>query len=111
RLLVLDEADQMLEMGFHEDVAFIMQHLAGERQTALFSATIPAPILELARSYMREPEIIRLSRPREMTVPQTEQTYYLIPFPRKTDGLVRILEARTPERTLVFCSTKRMVDQ
>jgi ATP-dependent RNA helicase DeaD len=109
--LILDEADQMLEMGFHEDVAFIMEHLPADRQTALFSATIPAPIQELAQRYMREPETIRLSRPRQMTVPQTEQTYYLVPFPRKTDGLVRVLDVRTPERTLVFCSTKRMVDQ
>lgn len=110
-LLVLDEADQMLEMGFHEDVAYIMQHLGKDRQTALYSATIPGPILELAKTYMREPEIIRLSRPREMTVPQIEQIYYQVPFPRKAEALSRVLDVELPERTLVFCSTKRMVDE
>lgn len=111
RILVLDEADLMLEMGFHEDVAYIMEHLAPERQTALFSATIPIAIQDLARRYMREPETIRLSRARELTVPQTEQVYYILPFPRKIEGIVRILEAQAPERTLVFCGTKRMVDE
>lgn len=110
RMLVLDEADLMLEMGFHEDVVFVMEHLAAERQTALFSATIPAPIAELARRYMREPETIRLSRPRELTVPKIEQRYFILPFPRKIEGLVRVLDAEAPERTLVFCATKRMVD-
>ena len=110
-LLVLDEADLMLDMGFHEDVTYIMGHLPEEHQTALFSATIPAPILELSHRFMRQPEIIRLSLPRELTVPQIEQTYYQIPFPKKIEGLVRILEAESPESTLVFCSTKRMVDE
>lgn len=110
-LLVLDEADQMLEMGFHEDVAYIMEHLAPARQTALFSATIPGPILDLAKKYMHQPEIIRLTRPREMTVPQIEQVYYQVPFPRKMEALVRILDVQMPERTLVFTSTKRMVDE
>ncbi|HUX86304.1 MAG TPA: DEAD/DEAH box helicase, partial [Chloroflexota bacterium] len=82
-LLVLDEADLMLDMGFHEDVTYIMGHLPEEHQTALFSATIPAPILELSHRFMRQPEIIRLSLPRELTVPQIEQTYYQIPFPKK----------------------------
>jgi len=110
RMLVLDEADLMLEMGFQEDVTSVIDHLPSERQTALFSATIPPPIVELARQYMREPETIRLSRPRELTVPETEQAYYVLPFPRKIEGLVRVLEAEAPERTLVFCATKRMVD-
>lgn len=110
RMLVLDEADQMLEMGFHDDVVSIIENLAPNRQTAMFSATIPQPILELARRFLREVEIIRLSRPREMTVPEIEQRYFVVPFPRKTEGLVRVLEAESPERTLVFCATKRTVD-
>jgi len=111
RMLVLDEADLMLEMGFHEDVVYIMEHLAPKRQTALFSATIPPPIQELSRSYMQDPEIIRLSRPRELTVPQIEQMYYIVPFPRKIEGVVRLLDAEAPDRCLVFCATKRMVDE
>jgi ATP-dependent RNA helicase DeaD len=111
RILVLDEADLMLEMGFHEDVAFVMEHLATPRQTALFSATIPPPILELSRKYMTDPEVLRLSRPRELTVPKIEQAYFVLPFPRKLEGLVRILDHEAPERCLVFCVTKRMVDE
>ncbi|MBI2940373.1 MAG: DEAD/DEAH box helicase [Chloroflexi bacterium] len=110
-MLVLDEADLMLDMGFLEDVEYVMAHLPGERLTALFSATMPDPILELARRYMREPAIIRLSRPRELTVPETDQIYYQVPFHRKFDALCRVLDAKRPERTLVFCATKRMVDQ
>lgn len=110
RMLILDEADLMLEMGFHEEVTGIIDQLPTERQTALFSATVPPPIVELARQYMREPETIRLSRPRELTVPEIEQVYCVLPFPRKIEGLVRVLDAEASERTLVFCATKRMVD-
>ncbi|HEX5417557.1 MAG TPA: DEAD/DEAH box helicase, partial [Chloroflexota bacterium] len=110
RLLVLDEADQMLEMGFLEDVEAIMNAIPAERQTALFSATIPNPILDLARKYMKNQEIIRLTRPRELTVPRIEQEFVILPYPRKVEGLVRILDHEAPERALAFCSTKRMVD-
>jgi ATP-dependent RNA helicase DeaD len=60
---------------------------------------------------MRQPEIIRLTRPRELTVPSIDQVYYMVPWPKKIEALVRILEAELPERTLVFCATKRMVDE
>jgi ATP-dependent RNA helicase DeaD len=111
KLLVLDEADEMLEMGFLEDVEYIMSHLPAERVTALFSATMPEPIVALARQYMRDPETIRLSKPREMTVPEIDQVFYQVPFPRKFDALCRVLDAKRPERALVFCATKRMVDE
>ena len=110
-MLVLDEADVMLDMGFLEDVEYVMAHLPAHRVTALFSATMPDPILQLARRYMREPEIIRLSRPRALTVPETDQVYYEVPFHRKFDALCRVLDAKRPERALVFCATKRMVDE
>ncbi len=111
RVLVLDEADEMLNLGFLEDVEYILQHLPAERQTGLFSATMPDPILALARRYLRDPVVLRLSRPRALTVPAVAQVYYEVPARRKLDALTRILDALTPERTLVFCATRRMVDE
>jgi len=111
RTLILDEADQMLEMGFVDDVEFIISHLTAERTTALFSATMPRPILELARKHMRNPEMAMLSAPREMTSTDIKQSYYVVPFPRKHDALTRTLQAKRPERAIVFCATKRMVDE
>ena len=110
-LLVLDEADVMLDMGFLEDVEQIMAGLPAERVTALFSATMPEPILALSRRYMREPEVIQLSRPRELTVPEIDQVYYQVTYQRKFDALCRVLDVKRFERTLVFCATKRTVDQ
>ena len=111
RVLVLDEADQMLQMGFQEDVEYVMGHLDPERVTALFSATMPKPILDIVHRYMREPEILQLSQPQALTVPAVEQVYYVVPFPRKLDAVARLLDARQPERAMVFCATKRMVDE
>jgi ATP-dependent RNA helicase DeaD len=109
--LILDEADQMLEMGFIEDVQYVLEHLPPERVTALFSATMPKPIVDLAKKHLRDPEMIRLSKPQGLTVPDIDQVFYLVPFPRKLDALCRVLDVRQPERTIVFCATKRMVDE
>jgi ATP-dependent RNA helicase DeaD len=111
RMLVLDEADQMLQMGFQEDVEYVMARLPAERVTGLFSATMPQPILDIVHRYMRDPEIIRLSRPKALTVPEVEQVYYQVPFPRKFDALCKVLDSRQPERAIVFCGTRRMVDE
>ncbi len=110
-MLVLDEADQMLQMGFQEDVEYIMEHLAVEHTTALFSATMPAWIQKLTTKYMKEPLRVQLSQPQHLTVPDIEQICYMVPFPRKFDALARVLDARQPERSIVFCATKRMVDE
>ena len=109
-LLVLDEADQMLQMGFQEDVEYILEHLPKEHVTALVSATMPQPILNIVHRYMREPEIIRLSRPKELTVPEIDQSFYIVPFPQKFDVLGRVLDTEQAERALVFAATKRTVD-
>ena len=110
RFFVLDEADEMLDMGFIEDIEWVLEHTAKERQTALFSATMPPRIARLATRYMNDPE--RLIIPgKQMTVPMTRQTYYEVPRQRKIDALTRILDAETPSLTMIFCRTKIGVDQ
>jgi len=109
--LVLDEADQMLDMGFQEDMEFILGNLPTSRTTALFSATLPDPIVKLARKYMRDPEQIRLSKPQELTVPEVNQIYYQVPYRHKQDALCRVLDTERPESAMVFCATRRMVDE
>jgi ATP-dependent RNA helicase DeaD len=111
RVLILDEADQMLQMGFQEDVEFVLSKLPKERLTALFSATMPDPIMKIVDRYMNDAEKIHLSRPQALTVPSVDQVFFQVPFPRKFDALCSVLDARPVERTMVFCSTKRMVDE
>lgn len=110
-MLVLDEADQMLDMGFEEDMEQILAQLPRDRVTALFSATIPKPIEDMVGRFMRDPKILRLSKAQGLTVPEINQFFYQVPFPRKLETLCRVLEARQPDRSIVFCATKRMVDE
>src|SRR4051812_12510492 len=100
RMLVLDEADQMLQMGFQEDVEYVVSHLPPERTTALFSATMPKVILDIVHKYMNKPEILRLSNSNALTVPEVEQVFYEVPFPRKFEALCRVLDARQPDRAI-----------
>ena len=109
RVLVLDEADEMLDMGFREDIETILDGMPEERQTALFSATMPEPILQITRKYQKDAEYIKMT-PKEITVAAIEQTYYRIPQRMKEEVLVRLLDYYNPGRTLIFCNTKRMVD-
>ena len=111
RVLILDEADQMLQMGFQEDVEYVISKLPPERLTALFSATMPDPIMKIVDRYMNKPEKIHLSRAQALTVPSVDQVFFQVPFPKKFDALCSVLDSRQPDRTLVFCSTKRMVDE
>jgi ATP-dependent RNA helicase DeaD len=107
---VLDEADEMLDMGFVEDIEWVLERAPEHRQTALFSATMPPRIAELATKYMNEPHRISV-RGKEMTVPEVEQSFYEIPKARKTDALTRILDAEVPSSAMIFCRTKHMVDE
>ena len=111
RMVVLDEADEMLNMGFLEDITFILGALPPGRQTALFSATMPEPIRELAGRYLREPATIELGRPRGITVPTIRQRYFEVPGRHKFEALVRVLDVEQPGLAIVFCGTKRAVDE
>ncbi|MGH2560706.1 MAG: DEAD/DEAH box helicase, partial [Thermomicrobiales bacterium] len=110
RIFVLDEADEMLDMGFVEDIEWILEQIPTERQMALFSATMPPRIAELARRYMKDPRRISVVG-KEMTVPETRQHYYEVPRMRKVDALTRILDAETPSSAMIFCRTKHGVDE
>jgi ATP-dependent RNA helicase DeaD len=105
RYVVLDEADEMLDLGFIEDVERILRMCPSGRQTGLFSATIPPPIARLAERYMYNPVTIRVT-PKQLTVDAIEQAYVEVPGKQKTDRLVDVLRAEEPEQAIIFCRTK-----
>ena len=111
RLAILDEADEMLDMGFREDIETILSQTPAERQTLLFSATMPEPILEIARTYQREPETVAVGGGSTRTAENIEQFYFDCPMGRKMDVLSLLLAAYDPARSIVFCNTKKMVDE
>jgi ATP-dependent RNA helicase DeaD len=105
RYVVLDEADEMLDLGFIEDVEKILRMCPSGRQTALFSATMPPPVQRLAESYMYDPVTIRIT-PRKLTVDAIEQAYLEVPGKEKASRLVDLLRAEDPEQAIIFCRTK-----
>ena len=108
--VILDEADEMLNMGFREDIETILSQVPEERQTILFSATMPQPILDIARTFQKDAQIIRVVK-KELTVPKIEQYYYEVTPRGKEDVLSRLLDMYNPKLSLVFCNTKRQVDE
>ena len=107
RIMVLDEADEMLNMGFREDIGKILELTSGDRQTLLFSATMPKTILKLTDEYMREPEHIKVSK-KEMTVPGVEQYYFELKESSKVEVLHRLIDIENIRSALVFCNTRKM---
>jgi ATP-dependent RNA helicase DeaD len=105
RYVVLDEADEMLDLGFIDDVERILRMCPSGRQTSLFSATIPPPIERLADRYMYDPVTIRVT-PQQLTVDAIEQAFVEVPARQKVDRLVEILRAEEPEQAIIFCRTK-----
>lgn len=110
RTVVLDEADEMLNMGFREDIETILGYVPKERQTVLFSATMPDPILAITEKYQRDPIMIGVEQ-KSRTVDSVEQFYFDVPSGRKSDALQMLLLAYEPKLSMVFCNTKKMVDE
>lgn len=110
KTIVLDEADEMLNMGFREDIETILKETPAERQTVLFSATMAKPIMDITKNYQNNPETIKVIR-KELTVPNIEQYYYEVKPKNKEEVLSRLLDMYNPKLSLVFCNTKRQVDE
>lgn len=108
--VVLDEADEMLNMGFREDIETILKEMPEERQTGLFSATMPKPILEITKKYQKDAVFLKMT-PKEVTIPLIKQAYYMVRHQDKEEVLCRLMDYYDPARALIFCNTKRMVDE
>ena len=106
--VVLDEADEMLNMGFREDIEFVLSGVPEERQTVLFSATMPKPIMEITKKFQNNAKVIKVTK-KELTVPNIEQYYYVKPK-KKEEVLSRLLDIYSPRLSVVFCNTKKQVD-
>lgn len=110
KIAVLDEADEMLNMGFYEDMQTILSEAPSERQTLLFSATMSPQIMKLTSEFQRDPQMVAVDQGKK-TIGTIEQFYYQVPQSRKIDTLKLLLELYDPKRSLIFCNTKKMVDE
>lgn len=110
RTVILDEADEMLDMGFREDIEAILQHAPPQRQTVLFSATIPRAIEELISRYTRDPVRVQIAA-KALTVPTVEQIYFEVHQQWKFDALTRLVDLYNVKLGIVFCNTQRTVDE
>lgn len=109
-MVVLDEADEMLNMGFREDMELILGQIPGDHQTALFSATMPKPILDITGQFQKDARLIRVAA-KELTIPLVAQRYYKVRSQDKDAACIRLLEYYQPTLCLIFCNTKVRVDE
>ncbi len=109
KMVILDEADVMLNMGFRDDIETILKAVPKERQTIFFSATMPKPIRDLIEKYARNPQNVKIEQ-KAMTVPTVEQVYYEVDSRHKIDLLTRLIDIHDLKLGIIFCNTKRMVD-
>ena len=109
KMAILDEADVMLDMGFREDIEFILQAVPATRQTVFFSATMPKAIRDLIEKYARDPQSVKMEQ-KTLTVPTVEQVYYEVDRRFKIELLTRLIDIHDLKLGIVFCNTKRMVD-
>ena len=107
--IILDEADEMLDMGFRDDIEFVLSKMPENHQTVFFSATMSKPIMEMTKKYQRDPQVVKVNH-QQMTVSNIEQSYFEVRGPQKKDVLTRILDMYTLKSTIIFANTKRMVD-
>lgn len=110
KMLVLDEADEMLDMGFREDIEMICSAIESEHQTALFSATMPKEIMDITDRYQKDAVLVKVVK-KELTIPLVKQYYYEVRNRDKEEVICRLLDYYNPKRSLIFCNTKRMVDE
>ncbi|MDY0117254.1 MAG: DEAD/DEAH box helicase [Sulfurimonadaceae bacterium] len=109
-MVVLDEADEMLDMGFLDDINEIFSYLPTERQTLLFSATMPAPIKQLASRILKDPKFVSITKG-ETTNTDIEQLYYVIEESERDDAIIRLMDSEDTKKSVVFCRTKSEVDR
>jgi ATP-dependent RNA helicase DeaD len=110
RVVVLDEADEMLDMGFRDDIEAILKKVPADRQMVLFSATMSQQILDLSTKYLRDPRTVRVMHD-QLSVPKIEQSYFEVRESGKVDVLSNVIDLYDPHLTLIFCNTKRRVDE
>ena len=110
KMLILDEADEMLNMGFLEDMETILSQLPEERQTVMFSATMPPAIQEIARKFQKDPVNVKVVK-KELTVPKVTQYYYEVKPKTKVEVMCRLLDMYAPKLSVAFCNTKKQVDE
>ncbi len=108
--VILDEADEMLDMGFLDDIKEIFTFLPKERQTLLFSATMPLAIKNLAKTILNDPEFITLTKS-DVTNSKITQTFYVVDERERDDALIRLYDYKNPSKSIIFCRTKKEVDR